>query len=119
SPWCSGCHWEQPGLTPGPFGCVEVWNSGWDSYSNNERALQLYYLWLNRGARLTATSGSDSHGPWAGTGSRIGFNHVRSRELSSAAILGALARGRSYISSGPTLEVAARAHGFGRAVTLG
>lgn len=119
SPWRSGSLWEYAELMPGPIRCIEVWNGSWHGGSNNEQALQLFYFWLNQGHRLVATSGSDSHGPWAGrTG--IAFNHVWAEELSVAAVLAGLAEGRSYLSAGPRMEVfAAGSTSDGAPATVG
>lgn len=100
-PECSGCHWEYQDMRPGNSLAVEVWNGGWRPH--NERGLQLYYGWLNDGHRLVATAGSDLHGdpgePWP----RWGVNVVYAEDLTEEAILQALRRGNSYISSGPEL----------------
>lgn len=106
SPWRSGSLWEYADLMPGSFRCTEVWNGSWSGDSHNEQALQLFYLWLNQGHRLVATSGTDSHAPWQ-PGDRIAFNHVWAEELSEKGILAGLERGASYISDGPRLEVLA------------
>ena len=105
-PFCSGCIWQFEDARPGVALGVEVWNGFWDEF--NEDALQQYYVWLNLGNRLVATSGSDIHGPLAlDTGRIYGFNVVYSEELSEVAILGAIRKGHSYVSAGPELLLTA------------
>ena len=48
------------------------------------------------------SAGSDIHGP-EGNDPLCGFNHVRAEDLTEAAILSAIARGRTYLSCGPRL----------------
>lgn len=88
-------------MRPGNTQAVEVWNGDWRPH--NEQGLQLYYSWLNAGHRLVATAGSDLHGdpgePWP----RWGVNTVYAEDLSESAVLAALRKGHSYISSGPEL----------------
>ena len=49
-------------MMPGDARVVEVWNGPWGCDSNNEKALTLWYDWLNQGLRLAATAGTDTHG---------------------------------------------------------
>jgi hypothetical protein len=105
-PFCSGCHWQFEEARPGVALGVEVWNGFWDTF--NEEALQQYYVWLNLGHRLVATSGTDIHGPHPkNTEQRAGFNVVYAEELSETAILNAIRQGHSYISAGPELLLTA------------
>src|SRR5262249_33500020 len=107
-PICTGCDWRYTDMLPGPARLVEVWNGGvWVSESNNERALALWYEWLNQGHRLVATAGTDTHGP-APDGVRPGFNVVYAEEWSEAGILRAIARGHLFLSDGPQLELSAQ-----------
>ena len=102
-PLCTGCRWEYAELMPGRAQVVEIWNSrSWDTH--NEEALALWYSWLNEGYRITASAGSDGHRP-APEGARVGFNVVYAEALTEEAILAAVRRGRSYLSSGPGLEL--------------
>ena len=95
---CTGCRWEYPELMPGSAQVVEIWNGrSWDKH--NEEALALWYSWLNEGYRITASAGTDGHRP-APEGTQIGFNMVYAEALTEAAILAAVRRGRSYLSSG-------------------
>lgn len=106
-PVCTGCRWMYLEMMPGNAQVVEIWNGGpWDSDSNNEEALALYYDWLNRGHRLVATSGTDVHG-WFPAGVRPGFDVVYATARSEAAILDAIRAGHLFLSSGPHLELTA------------
>jgi len=101
-PICTGCQWEYDDLMPGSAHVVEIWNEHWDSGSNNEEALQLWYQWLNQGYHLVATVGTDIHGA-PDPKLEFGFNHVFADSLSESAILEAVRRGHNYLSSGPQL----------------
>ena len=102
-PVCTGCRWEYAELLPGRAQVVEIWNSrSWDTH--NEQALALWYSWLNKGHRITASAGTDGHRP-ALEGTQVGFNVVYAEALTEAAILVGVRRGRSYLSSGPRLEL--------------
>lgn len=114
-PICTGCRWEYGELMPGTACAIEVWNRGaWSDA--NEEALQLWYGWLNAGHRLVATAGTDAHGPTP-EGSAVGLNVVYAEALTEAAILKAVRQGRSYLSSGPILELSARSAGGREAMT--
>ncbi len=101
-PVCTGCHWDYDDLMPGSAHVVEIWNEHWDSGSNNEEALQLWYQWLNEGYTLVATVGTDIHG-MPDPALEFGFNHVFAESMSEVAILDAVRRGHNYLSSGPQL----------------
>ncbi|MBI1282401.1 MAG: phosphotransferase [Anaerolineaceae bacterium] len=101
-PICTGCQWEYDDLMPGSARVVEIWNEHWDSSSNNEEALQLWYQWLNQGYTLAATVGTDIHGE-PNPNLEFGFNHVFAGSLSEKAILEAVRQGHNYLSSGPQL----------------
>ena len=103
-PCCTGCDWRYVDMMPGTARAVEVWNGLWHGYSNNEAALALWYEWLNWGLRITATAGTDAHGP-APAEARPGFNVVYATRRDEGAILRAIAHGRLYLSSGPALEL--------------
>jgi len=103
-PFCSGCMWTFEDARPGVALGVEVWNGFWHVF--NEEGLQQYYVWLNMGHRLVATSGTDIHGPPpANVERRAGFNVVYAEELSEDGILAAIRKGHSYISAGPELHL--------------
>jgi hypothetical protein len=102
-PICTGCHWEYQDLMPGAAGLVEICNEHFDSGSNNQGALELWYQWLNQGHRLYATVGTDIHGP-ADPALEFMFNVVYARDLAEADILEGLRHGHSYLSAGPRLE---------------
>ena len=104
-PICTGCDWRYADMLPGTARLVEVWNGGrWESGSNNENALALWYTWLNEGHRLVATAGTDAHGP-APAGVRPGFDVVYAEELSEAALLRAIGQGHLYLSDGPRIAL--------------
>ncbi|MCD6289614.1 MAG: PHP domain-containing protein [Anaerolineae bacterium] len=107
-PKCTGCHWQYPDVFPGPARLVEVWNGPWKQDSHNERAVAIWYNWLNEGHRITATAGTDAHGPEHHTPAQdlnVGLNVVYADKLSQAAVLQAISRGHLYVSSGPHLEL--------------
>ncbi|MEX1018712.1 MAG: CehA/McbA family metallohydrolase [Litorilinea sp.] len=109
-PFCTGCRWVFPHMRPGCARYVEVWNGRWgntDPRTQNEGSLGLWYDWLNQGLRLTATAGSDAHGP-AHYGEGVGFNVIYAQSLSQAGILDGLRTGRTYLSAGATLEFSAQ-----------
>ncbi|MBA3872826.1 MAG: CehA/McbA family metallohydrolase, partial [Anaerolineae bacterium] len=103
-PTCTGCDWQYVDMMPGNAPAVEIWNSPWDSISNNNDAVLLWYSWLNQGYRLVATAGTDIHGP-AQPDEKLGFDVVYAEGLSEAAILNAIRQGHLYVSGGPTLEL--------------
>jgi hypothetical protein len=101
-PFCSGCLWQFEDARPGVALGAEVWNGAWHEF--NDEALKQYYLWLNMGNRLVATSGSDIHGPFPlEFPRRDGFNVVYAEQLSEVAILDAVRKGHLYLSAGPEL----------------
>lgn len=102
-PICTGCHWEYDDMMPGSATMVEVCNEQWDSSSNNEGSVQLWYQWLNQGYRLFATAGTDIHGAPTPMPEFL-FNVVYAEALTESAILEGVRKGHSYISSGPKLE---------------
>ncbi|MEE4194702.1 MAG: CehA/McbA family metallohydrolase [Anaerolineae bacterium] len=133
-PHCGGCRWIYEDDVADVVSGVEIWNGIWAlDESNNEQALELYYSWLNRGLRLTATSGTDIHGfpeiyqkengetdvRWVKNvtdehinslteGQRlpgVGFNVVWADSFDETSILNGLKAGRSYITDGPKLEM--------------
>ncbi len=116
-PVCTGCHWDYIDLMPGTAGVVEVWNEHWDSTSNNEEALQLWYQWLNQGHRIYATAGTDIHGQ-PDPNLEFGFNTVFAETLSESAILDAIRHGHSYLSSGPQLNFLATS-ASGKTIMMG
>jgi hypothetical protein len=109
-PVCTGCDWRYDEMMPGSARAMEVWNGPWTCDSNNERALAQWYEWLDRGMRIVATAGSDAHEP-GGFSGRIGRNVVWSKGLTERAIIASIEAGRSYLSSGPVLELHAAAGG--------
>ena len=87
---------------------VEVWNISrlWQppmpSASSNDDAIRYWEGWLDRGYRIGATGGSDSHYIWTSI-SLIGSpsTWVYATENSESAILEALRAGRTFISHQP------------------
>jgi len=86
-----------------PLGSVEVWNA-----TTLIRPSELFWeCWLQRGARLGATGGSDSHGANQGN---VGLptTWVFARDSSPAAILAAIRAGRTTITRLPPAAGGAR-----------
>ena len=105
-PDCTGCDWRYADMMPGNARVVEVWNGSWTGDSNNERAVALWYSWLEQGLRIVASAGSDAHEATP-PNVRLGYNVVYANELTEREILEAIATGHSYLSSGPRLELTA------------
>jgi hypothetical protein len=105
-PICTGCDWRYPDVMPGPARIVEVWNGPWGGENNHERALVLWYEWLNQGYRMVATGGSDAHAAAHYPGWLVN-NVVRADALSEEEILGAIESGHLYLSVGPHLTLTA------------
>ena len=119
-PYCTGCRWLYTGMMPGNARLVEIWNGPWFGghpleHNQNEDGIGLYYRWLNEGHKLVATAGSDAHGPRGYLGG-VGCNVIYAEELSTAALLRALAQGHLYLSQGPTLTL--QAHNASGAVVM-
>jgi predicted metal-dependent phosphoesterase TrpH len=72
---------------------LEVWNGRWNV--DDELSLRIWQRLLRQGRRVAAVGGSDSHGKRQRVGSPQ--TAVHARELSVAAIVDGLRRGRSYI----------------------
>jgi len=92
-----------------PLDDVEVWNlprfyqEPFPSNSDNDQAVRYWQGWLDRGAHVTATGGSDSH--WRITDSQQGVGNpttwVYSRSRDAHGILDGLRRGRTFITWQP------------------
>ncbi len=88
---------------------VEVWNISrlyqppFPSASSNDDAVRYWEGWLDRGAMLAATGGSDNH--WRSTFAAQGVGQpttwVFARKRTTAAILEGLRAGRTFISHEP------------------
>lgn len=102
-PRCTGCRWRYRDASPGPAHHVEIFNGGLDD-GRNEQALGLWYDWLDRGREVYATAGTDAHHAGHMVAGKH-FNVVRCARREPAALLAALAAGRSYLSSGPHLAL--------------
>jgi histidinol phosphatase-like PHP family hydrolase len=95
-----------------PVDTVEVWNIGnvlqppAPAGTSNEDALRYWECWLDRGVRVGATGGSDSH--WLSTAAIQGPGNpttwVFASERSPAGVLQALREGRTTISLTPPAE---------------
>ena len=100
--YCTGCRWEYWDLMPGTARLVEVWNEEWDSGSNNEAAVQLWYQWLNQGYHIYASVGTDIHGQ---RDKQFGFTVAYAKTRSERAILDAVRQGHHYLSTEPHIEL--------------
>jgi hypothetical protein len=97
--------------------CLEIWNDpSWpDNRTANPRAVALWTATLNDGYRITALGGSDYHRPVPPPQppkppDRLGLpsTYVWADQLSGAAILQGVRRGRAYVSMGPRITFEAR-----------
>jgi len=116
-PACTGCDWLYGDMQPGEGRLVEVWSGPWLGDTHNERALALWYEWLNQGHRIVATAGTDAHNMNDLTNGQA-FNVVYAQALTEKAVLSALRKGHVYISAGPQLILTGRA-GQGRQAMMG
>ena len=100
---CTGCEWRYNDIMPGAAHAVEIWNGRWDNY--NESSLNLWYQWLNRGHRISATAGTDQHADEyrRERTTDIGYNVVNVPMLSESEVLLAVRQGRLYLSSYPQI----------------
>jgi Protein of unknown function (DUF3604) len=99
-----------------PVDTVEVWNLPWyyqpplPASSNNTWALHYWEGWLDRGAHVAATGGSDSH--WVSTTAAQGPGQpttwVYVRELSVRGVLAGLRSGHTFVSAQPPAYGGAR-----------
>ncbi len=107
SPVCHGCAWELMDVDPARVDTVEVWNGPWrgEDADENERSLLFWREWLGWGYRMTASGGSDAHGPGADFAAGAPTLQVYAHEISRAAILDAIRAGRTVVTSGPTLRL--------------
>jgi hypothetical protein len=99
-----------------PVDTVEVWNLPWyyqpplPASSNNTWALHYWEGWLDRGAHVAATGGSDNH--WVSTTAAQGPGQpttwVYVRDLSVRGVLDGLRAGHTFVSSEPPAYAGAR-----------
>lgn len=92
-----------------PVDDVEVWNlprfyqSPAPSNSDNDEAVRYWHGWLDRGAHVTATGGSDSH--WRATDFQQGVGNpttwVYAASRDAQGVLDGLRRGRTFITWQP------------------
>jgi hypothetical protein len=95
---------------------VEVWNlprvyqPPLPSSSDNDQAVRYWEGWLDRGERVAATGGSDSH--WVSTSAAQGPGQpttwVLAEERSERGVLEGIRRGRTFISGQPPRYAGAR-----------
>ena len=95
---------------------VEVWNlprvyqPPLPSSSDNDQAVRYWEGWLDRGERVAATGGSDSH--WVSTSAAQGPGQpttwVLAKERSQRGVLEGIRRGRTFISGQPPRYSGAR-----------
>ena len=104
---------DRTSAIPRGFHGIEVWN-GYELSSTRERD-QNFHDWLalvQRGARVVATGGSDSHkrgrSPFAGY-PRTYVRKEGAAPFALASAVRALKRGAAFVSNGPFVEL--RAHG--------
>ena len=92
-----------------PVDSVEVWNISWHlqpplpAMTSNEDAATYWECWLQRGARVAATGGSDSH--WLSTSAVQGVGNpttwVFSRTRDGSGVIAAIKEGRTSVSLVP------------------
>ncbi|MBA2504959.1 MAG: PHP domain-containing protein [Thermoleophilaceae bacterium] len=92
-----------------PIDTAEVWNAPWvyqppfPSASDNDGALRFWHGWLDRGQRVAAVGGSDSH--WVATTAAQGAGQpttwVYVEQRTPEAILAGLEAGRTFVSHQP------------------
>jgi hypothetical protein len=108
-PWCVGCHWDFARVDYTTVDAMEIWNGGWaDVETANEDNVALWTDLLDAGIRITAITGTDSHGPRDDDDPTLGFSYVHATESTETAILEGIRHGRVYLSGGPTLAFRAR-----------
>ena len=112
------CRWTHHDFDPSFAGAVEVWGGLWNGpEERNQGCLDLWREWLNTGRRLTATGATDAHRPedWEG---EVPATYVHASDASLGSILEALRAGRTYVSSGPMIEIHANGE-RGASATVG
>ena len=80
---------------------IEVWNGAWNL--DDEISLRHWHRLLRGGRRIAAVGGSDSHGSHQAVG--LPQTVARATGLSTAAVIEALLRGRSYIAESSAVSV--------------
>ena len=108
-PWCVGCHFDFARVDYSTIDTMEIWNGGWsDVETANEDNVALWTDLLDAGIRITAISGTDSHGPADDDDPTLGSTWVHATERTEAAILEGLRLGHAYLSRGPRVAFRAR-----------
>lgn len=109
NPHCTGCTWEGRIDDLHGIDAIEVWNNRWLAGDNrNAAALALWTSLLNRGDRLAAVAGTDSHSAEEYADRELPFTSVFAAGLGEAEILDAVRLRRAYLSSGAMLTFRAR-----------
>ncbi|MGJ4851664.1 CehA/McbA family metallohydrolase [Bacillota bacterium Meth-B3] len=125
SPFCTGCHWEFNVRDWRNVDYVEVWSEQFPVLNPiNELALQFWTDLLNRGHRLAAANGRDWHGRDAERFHMpVTYLGVEGGVVNTRTARDALRAGRTYVTSGPALSLAAeqkgRAFGLGESLRPG
>jgi hypothetical protein len=98
----------------GDFDAIEVYN-GYDlaTRGRTEQVMEDWFALLNLGKRFAATGSSDSHRiqyQWAGYPRTMALVEPRSggdtgQPIETAAVVAAIKKGRSYVTSGPLIEI--------------
>ena len=117
-PICTGCRWTHEPFDPGLADAVEVWGGLWNGpEERNQGCLDLWRRWLNAGHRLAATGATDAHRheDWQGA---VPLTFVLADAPSLDSLLEAVLAGRTYVSSGPVLQLEVHAED-GRIAGLG
>lgn len=92
---CPDCAWRYPGHEWSRADALEVWNREWSD--TNRRAVDWWDEMLKAGRRLPAIGGSDYH---RGDSPLSPATWVYAENLSRAAILAAIRRGRAFMTDG-------------------
>jgi len=106
NPICTGCRWEFNIENWDNVDYIEVWSESWPLVQlHNTFAFRLWTDLLNKGFRLSATSGRDWHSNdnpqkhYAVT-----YLGVDGSELNHWTALQAIRNGRTYVTAGPQLD---------------
>lgn len=110
SPMCTGCYWEYTVDRWEDIDFIEVWSGTFPSVKTaNHRAFALWTELLNKGYRLTATSGRDWHVSEPGAAEK---EPVAVTYIGHESPVEAIAKGAVVVSMGPMLALEAAGEGF-------
>lgn len=114
NPMCTGCHWDFKVKNWHNVDYIEVWSkpTPMEKYDN----LQSHTMWtnlLNEGYKLAATAGRDWHGRDKAdflettvlSATYLGFD--KGEEITSTTAANAIAKGRTFVSVGPVINMVA------------